>query len=803
VLDHASVCEQIGEPQQALQNLWAITAREPLHEPAHVRLMIALASSGEQAAALHVYEDIRLRLDRELGVYPSPELADAHMQVLNRAASPAPVAVLGAQHSRNRATGYHGRAVGQAVRPQQLPTAVPHFVGRTQELTALTKMLDHAGGCRSAVISAIGGTAGIGKTALAVHWAHETADRFRDGQLYVNLRGFDPAAEPMSASEVVRGFLDALGVQPEQIPADLTAQVGLYRSLLADMQMLVLLDNARDEEQVRPLLPGGTACMAVVTSRRRLPGLVAEGAQPIMLDVLADQEARDLLAHRIGLERVAAETDAVDAVIELCARLPLGLSITAAHAAVRPGITVKALAAQLRDVRHRLDALETGDVATGMRAVFSCSYRGLDAEEARMFRLMGVHPGPDISAHAAASLAAVPPWRARQMLLTLTVANLLSEISPGRFAFHDLLRVYSREQARATDSDAHRRAAVGRMLDHYLLAADTADLMLRPDREPLLLPAIAPGVTPERLADERQSRNWFGVEHRVLIAAITMAADMGFDTHTWQLAWALGSFLDWRGHWPEWTTTQTVALAAARRLGDLTGQARTHWELGRAFVRLCSYVDARSHMYDALAIYEKLGDVVGQANSHYGLSEAFGREGVMIASDGQGSAAGPYAASLDHGQQALSLYRSASHHTGQAKALNGIGWCHALREEYRPALGYCQQALQLLRGSDERVLAGAVLDSLGYIHSHRGDYRQAVARYEEAAKLFHERGHHHEAEVLTHLGDAHHAAGNDQSARDAWRQALTILRRLHQPDAEKVRAKLRGIHAAASKDIGT
>lgn len=789
VLRYADICARLGESGMAIRHLRQVTANDPLHEPAHARLMTALSACGEQAAALRVYAEVRDRLDRELGVQPSRELARAHQWVLKQSvqpAAPGPATARGDAAEKLAPT-----PVGTIkVRPQQLPAPVPDFVGRLTEQEELTRLLEDAGRYRRAVISAIGGTAGIGKTALAVHWAHERAAHFKDGLLYVNLRGFDPARVPMSPAQAIRAFLDAMGIPAGQIPAGLDAQAALYRSVLADKQVLVLLDNARDEEQVRPLLPGGAACMTLITSRRRLPGLVTEGATSILLDMLGTDDAKHLLASRIGAARVNAEVDAVDQIISMCGGLPLGLSILAARAAVRPGFTVGALATELRTTRNRLDALETGDPATTLRAAFSCSYHNLSPDEARMFRLLGVHPGPDISAPAAASLAGVALPVAGKLLRGLATASLISEVSPGRFTLHDLLRAYAREQASEADSEADQRAAFGRVLDHYLHTADKAESIMRPERDLLALPAAAPGVAPEQPDGEQPARAWFAAEHRVLIAVLKTAGEQGFDTHTWQLAWRLGSFLDGEGYWPDWITTQQMALAATQRLGDLTGQARVYWELGRAYIRMSAFGDAKAHMSKALSIYQKIGDLVGEADSLYGLSEAWGREAVMAEHDGQASAVSCYESSLRYGRRALPLYQQAHRQIGQAKAFNGLGWTYALMGQHQLALSHCLEALAILREADDPTNLAATLDSLGYVSSHLGDYDQAVAYYEEAVGLYRMSGHHHEAEVLTHLGDAHHAVGRDGAALNAWRRALEILRRIHSPDTIKIHSRL-------------
>jgi transcriptional regulator with XRE-family HTH domain len=468
-----------------------------------------------------------------------------------------------------------GTGTARAPVPRQLPAAITNFAGRGVELEALTGLLANGGEAdRGIVIALVTGMAGVGKTSLAIHFAHQAAIRFPDGQLYVNLRGFDPGGAPAAPTEAVRGFLDALGVAPDRVPAGLDAQAGLYRSLMADKKMLVMLDNAGDEQQVRPLIPASPASLVLVTSRRQLTGLAAaDGARLVSLDVLSEAEARQMLTARIGAARVAAEPDAVTQIAELCGCLPLALAVAAARAAARPRLPLAVLAAELRNATGRLDALDAGDTTASVRAVFSWSYRQLGPGPARMFRLLGVHPGPDITIPAAASLAGSDLAQAGRELAELTSAHLIAEHVPGRYALHDLVRAYAASQARAADSDAGRHEAIGRVLDHYLHTAAQGSLVLNPGRDRVTLAPPPPGVRPEQLADYQQALAWFEAEHQVLFAAVTLAGDHGFDSHSWQLPWALGTFLDRRRRWlQEWVSIQSAAVAAAMRLGDKKGE---------------------------------------------------------------------------------------------------------------------------------------------------------------------------------------------------------------------------------------
>ena len=464
LLRFAEIACGLGQQHRVLPRLQSLVDAEPLNEPAHARLMIALASSGRQVAAIRVYEDVRSRLNRELGIYPGEELAETYVRVLRqdiRAASP------GRALARRPAPPAAGRIV-----PRQLPAAPRSFTGRRGELAALGDLERDLGQARGVVIAALTGMAGIGKTALAVHWAHQAAHRFPDGQLFMNLRGYGPSGAPVKPSDALRGFLTALGVPPAQVPPNTDGQAALYRSLLTDRRMLIVLDNAGDAGQVRPLLPGSSGCLVLVTSRNRLTGLAAaDGARLVTLGALTAAESGDLLARGLGVGRAAAEPAATSELAARCGGLPLALCDVAARTIARPGLPLAAFAAEMRDERRRLDALETGKPATSVRKVFSWSRAKLGERAARMFRLLGVHPGLDITIPAAASLAGVPREQAYLALAELCDEHLLTEYVPGRYASHGLLRAYAAEEATAGETETGRRAAMRRVLDYYLHAA--------------------------------------------------------------------------------------------------------------------------------------------------------------------------------------------------------------------------------------------------------------------------------------------------------------------------------------------
>ena len=656
--------------------------------------------------------------------------------------------------------------------PALLPAGIAGFTGRAEQLRWLDERLDPS----TVVIASIEGTAGVGKTALAVHWAHRVASRFPDGRLYVNLQGFGPrdAVDPVTA---VRGFLTALGIPAARMPADPAALTDLYRSELAGRRVLIVLDNARDADQVRPLLPGTPGCLVVVTSRTRLLGLAAvDGARAMTLDLLSAAQARAMLAARLGAERVRAEPSAVDDVIAACARLPLALAVVAARAAAQPGFPLAVLAGELRG---RLDPFAVEDPAADLRAVFSWSYRTLDTPAAHLFRLLGLHPGPDVTVDAAASLAGLTAAAVRPLLDTLARAHLLHEHRPGRFTLHDLLHEYATELATATEPPSRQEAAVDRLLDHYVHTAYAAALLLEPLRPRLVMPEPQTGAVVGEPADIAAALSWFDSEHPALLQGIELAARRGRDGHTWRLAWSITEYLDRRGHWPEQAAIQHHALAAVRRSAGPAERVTVHFGLARAYLRLGRYADAEHQYRQALDICVQLADPAGQARIHLDLATVFGRQDQ-------------HRAALAEARRSLDLYESAGHPVGVARGLNLVGWYHAQLGEYAQTLEHCERALILQQDVGHRHGEAATWDSLGYAHHHLGHHDEAVDCYERALDLLRDLGErYYQADTLTHLGQTHHAAGNDSAARTAWLEAVAILGELGHPDAEGVRALLR------------
>ncbi|CAL9675507.1 AfsR/SARP family transcriptional regulator [Streptomyces sp. enrichment culture] len=766
--------------------LLAVLSREMNEHPLDERLvgqyMLALYRSGLTAEALTVYEDVRRRLARDLGADPGPHLRTLHQQVLTNDSTLAP--------PPRTLTVPAAEPVTRPV-PRQLPAGPARLIGRTAELSCLDQLLDPQPGRRGARPAAvICGTGGTGKTWLALHWAHAHQRQFPDGQLFVDLRGFSPSSEPLSATQAVRGFLNTLGVDSSDIPADPDAQAALYRSLVADKRMLIMLDNARDTEQVLPLLPGSPTCAVVITSRHQLTGLVVSH-QPVHITTgtFDDPTAREMLALLSGAARIAADPDAVTALVDYCGGLPLALGVLAARIVTNPSLTLQALAAELREAAHRLDALETGESGRGVRTVFASSYQALDQETARVFRQLAHAPGPDIALPAAADLTALPPGRLRAALHRLRAAHLVQEHAPGRFTCHDLLRVYAIELAHSTDG-REGRTALTRVLDHYLHTAVAADRLLLPHRDPIRPLSPAEGVNPEHIASHDQAMSWFSLEHSVLIPAVHQAARTGHDTHAWHLAWALTTFLTRCGRWTDVAAIHHTALAAATRMKDPTAMTEAHRALAWERTEAGDHRTARSHLAQALVLAAENGDALSQAHTHLALGWLCEREGDPDSA-------------LRHDQQALDLFVSLAHPSGLARALNAVAWDLARQGDHQVAVDHCHRALSIQTELGDRRGEAATLDTLGYAYQHAGDHHSALDCHRRALFIHQALGHrYNEAETLVHLGRSQHAIGYHRAARHVLEQALVIYQEIQVPTScvEQTLALLRAVMATASAE---
>ncbi|WP_394616653.1 ATP-binding protein [Lentzea sp. JNUCC 0626] len=659
----------------------------------------------------------------------------------------------------------HLASPADAVVPRQLPAAVGNFSGRLDEIAEL----EAGANSGAVVISALNGTAGVGKTALALHWAHRIADQFPDGQLYVNMRGFEPEREPMAPDEAIRGFLDAFGVPSDAMPMSLDGQAALFRSKVAKRQVLVVLDNVNNADQVRPLLPGSRSCFVLITSRNRLAGLVAEhDAKPLRLDRLTPAESATLLKARLGEVDPAALAEVAD----LCAGLPLALAIVAARVAQQPHIPISEVVTELRE--DRLEALDLGDYDLSARSVFSWSVRALSEPAARMFRLLGLHPGPDIDLLAAASLAATSAVQCRKWLRELVAANLLDEYVAGRFRFHDLLRLFAREQA-GSDDDAQRR-----LLDFYLHSAWAGDRALVSQRIGIDLPEPDPQVVPLTFAGPADAARWFTAEHAVLVGLVGHAAEAGFDGHAWRLAMALRSYLDTQGHWRGYESVYRAAIPSVNRLADLLVQARVHRGLGRALSRLGSWPEADEMLRQALLFTQMAGDRRQEAQCHEALSWLY-------------SERSEHDQALKHALSALALHPTDGDSAWRGYSLNIVGRCYAAVNLPVEALRYSAEALELHQGCEVRDETGEAeaLNTISHIRFLSCEYPLAMGYAEEALALHRQISNRPgEAEALERIGDAELAQGRSGEARIAWEKALVILEELQRPTLAEVRRKL-------------
>jgi DNA-binding SARP family transcriptional activator/tetratricopeptide (TPR) repeat protein len=818
----------LGRHREIMPDLSAMAVTYPLRERLAGQLMLALYRSGRQADALRAYQRTRAALAEELGLDPGADLQRLHQQVLR--ANPglaAPPSADGGQA--------HRPAAAQGAIPRQLPAVAGHFTGRSAELLRLDELLgesppDAAHGV--VLISAIGGTAGTGKTALAVRWAHQAAERFPDGQLYVNLCGYGPEG-PVPAADALAGFLRALGVPGQDIPAGEAERAAQYRSLLATKRMLVILDNARSAEHARPLLPGTPSCAAVVTSRDALAGLVArDGARRLDLGPLPAGDAAALLRALIGA-RADADPVATADLAAQCSWLPLALRVAAELAAARPGMALTGLAGELASQQRRLDLLEAGgDSGTSLRTVFSWSCRHLDPAAARGFRLLSLHPGVDFEPYAAAALTGATMAQTAQILDVLARAHLIQQARPGWYGMHDLLRAYARELSAAHDGEQEQRASLTRLLDHYLHATAAA------------------------------ASDWLDDRRATLVAVTAHAATSGWPAHATTLAAALTRYLENGDHYPEAITIHSHARQAARQIRDRPAEAAALISLGRIDWAQGRCEQASSRLLEAHAICRAAGDPPGQARAanslgllelQYGRCDpAAGRfrEALRLYrqtgdQDGQAVALGNlgviharqgrFRQAVECQQRALGIFRRSGDQAGRATALTRLGIAQLRMGGSEPAIGLLEEALRISRELKDRNSQGMALTWLGVAELRMGRYQQAIGCQEEAAALSRDIGDldgeaqalnalgevlletgqpgeakarhaaalglasetgnaYHLAHAYDGLGCACHAAGDVAEACGYWEQALVLYAAQQAPDAGRLRAQLASAH---------
>lgn len=728
-LDHGRYLDVIPE-------LRTLTREHPLREKFWAQLVRALYHSDQQADALAAYRSITGLLAEELGSTPSQELRDLHQRILvGSAGSTEPV-------------------------PRQLPPVCPHFVGRDDELDALGALA----GTGSMTIAVISGTAGVGKTTLAVRWAHAAADRFPDGQLFVNLCGFGPN-EPVQPDDALRAFLDAFELPPEQIASTEDGRAAQFRSLLTGRRVLLVLDNARDAEQIRPLLPANAGCMVLVTSRHQLSGLVAkEGAQPLGLTTLPNDQAVAMLARHIGEERVRAEPEAVTDLIIRCANLPLALLVVAAQAA-RSKRSLRAFADELAEQPPDLGA------------VFSWSYRQLRPGAARLFRWLSLHPGRDISPHAAAALMNEPIAVVRRQLLELRRAHLVAGHTTERFTSHDLLRAYASELCQKHDSDQDRRAATHRVLDYYLHCADRADDLLPLVRTSV---GIAPRHRPEeapQVATAEEATAWFDTECANLVAAVDLAAEQGWPTHAWQLVFTLSRYLWLRVDFPTWLRVSRTALPSA------TSDPEGH------FIVLC-YIGGAHHELgeyeDALVWYRKAADA-GSAVSALAHTRGLMSVGTTLDRLRRFEEAEQYFLA------ALTTVRDTGAVWLEARIRHNLGCLHNAADRPDEAKRELHLAIEMHELAGERIGVLQAHDELAKLYLEHEQFGEALNNGRAALAIAEECDNPHlQGEMLVLLGDTLDRMGSEDAATQ-WQKALTIFTELGSPAADEVRAKLQAV----------
>ncbi|MEV4146777.1 BTAD domain-containing putative transcriptional regulator [Amycolatopsis sp. NPDC049691] len=718
---------RLGRGRDVLAELTALVAAHPLRQRFVGRLMLALHREGRTDAALAAYRDLRTRLADDLGLDPAPELTRLQSAIL--AADPALDAV--------------------AVRPAQLPHDVRGFTGRAAELARL----DEPAAGPGPDIRVLTGTAGVGKTALAVRWAHRVRDRFPDGQLYLDLRGFDPDHEPLTPAVAAAQLLRALGTDPRAIPPDPDGRTALWRSLLADRRVLVLLDNARDSAQVTPLLPpSGTV---LVTSRQRLGDLIARtGARPVPLTVLPAADSRQLLETVLGRSVVAAEPAAAGELARLCGHLPLALRLAAANLGDAGGLAD--LARELADGDPLAGLSVDGAEESAVTTAFSVSYRALPAEHRALFRRLALVPGQTFTAPAAAALAEVAEGRAGQQLKALAAAHLVERHLPGRYRFHDLLHSYATGRVRADDSPEAADAARRRLLDHYLATADAAGRRLIPHflRLPRPEPAQVFDGTEDALA-------WLDTEWPNLAAAVEHPEAREY---AWHLADALRAFFHHRGHHTEWLDTATTALTAAEAAGDRQAQAAMRLSIALAGVNSGRYAEARTHLTTVLDAGLAADWPAGRAAALNNLSAVHQRLGD------------PHEA-IACGEESLRLCEELAI-PGVTMALANLGFACGQVGELDAALRHFGRALEIAERDGARFSVAVVLVDLAHIHRDRGD-AEAAAFYERALTANREVGYQYgEAAALSGRAVLEARAGDGTRAPADAAEAVELTRRI-------------------------
>jgi DNA-binding SARP family transcriptional activator/tetratricopeptide (TPR) repeat protein len=776
---------RLGHDQELVPQLVEVTARHPLRERFHGQLMLALARTGQQAQALQAYREVRRVLVDELAIEPGPELRDLHRRILagdvldtaEKAGAVLPGEAAGANATGTLA-GSGGSPAAEAPaptaaepaglmtpRPAQLPSDIADFTGRGAQAGRLHDALTRsaaAGGPGAVRVVVVAGAGGLGKTTLAAHAAHRARGFFPDGQLYVNLSA--ASGQPAAPGEVLAGFLRDLGVDGGKVPAGSGERAAMYRTLLADRRMLILLDDAKDAAQVRPLLPGSASCAVLVTTRNKMPDL--PGTELVNLGTLPDPEALELFSRIVGDGRTAAEPEATAEILRACAGLPLAVRICAARLATRPQWPIATMAARLRDERRRLDELQAGDLE--VRASFQVSYGSLRtgrhrSDPARVFRLLGLWQGHRISLPAAAALAGEREEDLSGTLEALVDANLLESPEPDCYQFHDLLRLFAAERAQAEEAPEARLEAVTRLLGWYLATAAAAADLLSPYR--YRIPDDEPpesGPPPDSAHD---ALAWYDHERANLLAAVGQAAETGLHEIAWRLPTALFELFGRRHDWADCIAAARIAVNSARLAGSSPGEA---WALCNLGWGLASVGDAEavSRLEEAVAIRQEMKDLGGQAQASIALSEAHHKIHGARAAYG-------------HSLTTLELVRREGSPGRLSAGLNNHAvYCQDLGK-VDEATECLLEALAICRATGTGHGHGYVLENLGRVQLKSGRFREAVLSLSEAHQLQLAQGNLiGQAHALRYLGEAQHCAGHAGQAKESLEAALTLYQDL-------------------------
>ncbi|MFR9728538.1 BTAD domain-containing putative transcriptional regulator [Saccharopolyspora sp. MS10] len=774
---------ELGKHHRLVVELSALVDHHPLRERLTYLLMLAGYRAGNRAEALARYHALRERLSHELGIDPGPEVRTLYERLLRDDEA----LLSGTQRQADREVAPVGPV------PAELPPAVAGFVGREREMAVLDRMVERDRG-DATLLAVLTGTAGVGKSAVAITWAHRVAASFPDGQLYASLRGFDSERAPLSPGEALTSMIKTLGVAADAIPVDLDDRAALFRSLLADRRVLVLLDNARDSEQVRPLLPGSSRSLVLVTSRRRLDGLVVRsGARVLPLETLPTESAVELLGRAGGIDGSAAEPEAARELAELCGGLPLALRIAAARLAANPARGIAGLVRELTDESNRLHALDIDDADTSVRRAFDISYRNLHPLHAATFRRLGLVPGHTFTAHAVAAVCETDPPNAYRRLRALALAHLVTEPEPDRFGMHDLLRLYARELLTAPEDGRPDHAGVAerdekaftRLLHYYLVVADHARRFLRPARDDLDLSGDSTIEQPE-IRNRTEALAWFDSEWPNLVAAVRAAHAHGLHEHAWRLVRCQFNYLVVRCPWEDWIQIYTVGLESARLAADPVGQVLMPAGLGVAYARTGKHDEALAHYADSYRCAVATGDPGWLALAQVNMGAVLFRMSR-------------YAEAQVHCRDALRAYRTLGDRYREAGALNNLAQVEQANGRLDEALEHLLEAEVMYREADDLETLAMVLNNCGEVSIELGRPDDGEGYHHEALDVAQRCGSAmHQASAYLGLGDVAHSRGDGSVARNRWETALSIYETGGSPRAAQARSRLQGLAARES-----